>query len=257
MSDPLAPAHEHHTVQLYGSDDDALAAGVGRFVSEGLGRGEGAIIIATSTHCEAFAAHLDAPVGLPALCDGRLLMLDSVETLKTFMVDGMPDRTRFNAMLGRAIATVRQGGNAGVCVYGEMVGHLFSDGLDTAAIALEDCWNRYMARGGIRLLCGYPIDVCDATVDPARVAPILCAHAELVPADGGLDRAVHRALHEVLGGTEAETVRAAMAAELPSNAPRRPSGEHAVLWLRDNLKDRARAIVQRAHFHRASLLADT
>ncbi len=48
---------EEHVVQLYGNDDRLLTQNVGRFLSEGLKRGDGILVIATcSTAAHSAAA---------------------------------------------------------------------------------------------------------------------------------------------------------------------------------------------------------
>jgi len=44
-------------VQLYGDDDQLLTSDVSRYLGEGLRRGDGLVVIATSEHTHAIARH--------------------------------------------------------------------------------------------------------------------------------------------------------------------------------------------------------
>ena len=61
---------------------------------------------------------------------------------------------------------------AGVSVYGEMVGLLWSQGMTISAMHLEELWNELQCELPFSLLCGYPIDCSpDSTdLDPIRHA---------------------------------------------------------------------------------------
>jgi hypothetical protein len=249
---------EQHIVQLYGDDDGLIVSAVGGYVAEGLSRGEGAVLIATPEHCEAFAAHLAAAgtEAMAAVREGRLLFLDAAETLARFMVDGRPDRERFETVIGAVIAEVRaRTGRTELRAYGEMVGLLWTDGEVDAAVELEEHWNALLETSGIRLFCGYPIDVFGEEFDAARLGPILCTHSRLLTANGGLARALDRAMDELLG-PGAESVRREVAAMAPPTEwGAVPDAESTILWLRTNLPRQAPPIIARARYYRASYLS--
>jgi len=231
---------------------------VGAYVAEGLSRGEGAVLIATPEHREAFAAHLMAAGtgAMEAVRDGRLVFLDAAATLGRLMVDGRPDSERFEAVLGAVIAEVRcRTGGCGLRAYGEMVGLLWADGEVDAAIELEEHWNAQLETSGMRLFCGYPIDVFGEEFDSARLGPILCTHTRLLTANGGLARALDHAMDELLGAEAAVVRREVRDFAPPAGWGALPDAESTILWLRSNLPQQAPRIIARARHYRASYLS--
>jgi hypothetical protein len=241
-----------HLVQLYDADIGALFANVGAYASEGLHAGDGVIMIATAEHRSAFVAAIAALGADPdaAVDAGRLVLLDAEATLARFMVDGQPDWALFEATIAPALRTLRErAGGTHVRAYGEMVGILWQAGQYAAAIQLETFWNRLIEAGGFDLFCAYPIDVFGDEFRSADVDGVLCTHTHLVPTDGGqLQRALDRALDDVLGRSAQDVRRLVETQQRPSWAAI-PSGEAAILWLRSHLPAYADEIVARARRH--------
>jgi hypothetical protein len=155
--DDLLDAGENHLVAFYDSDG-YLTDAVVRFVRKALIDGDAALIAATADHCQQFRAALDAG-GIDtaeARNEGRLILLDAAATLSDFLIDGMPDRTRFRRNLGELISQAAAG-HRQVRVYGEMVALLWAEGNARAAIAVEDLWNELAGEYPFGLLCGYPL----------------------------------------------------------------------------------------------------
>jgi len=147
---------------LYGTDDQQLARNVSRYFAEGLKRGDGLILIATKAHAESILRQLDHAVcGVSsARREGRLVSLDAAEALAGFMCDGEPDRGRFESSIGGVVQEVRARSPSGkVRAFGEMVGLLWIEGKQAAAIRLEEYWNDLMKGNGFSLFCGYPINL--------------------------------------------------------------------------------------------------
>ena len=159
--DKQEPIYDHHhAVQFYG-DDASLCTTVAGFLSQGVIDGNPAIVIATAEHRSAILDHLrERLVDVDrAQRIGSLIVLDAQETLDLFMYDGMPDRARFEASVGRLIAGIIDGRKDRILIhaYGEMVDVLWKEGRSEAAIRLEMLWNRLAQRYGFALLCGYSI----------------------------------------------------------------------------------------------------
>ncbi len=155
-----ACGHEH-LVEFY-ETEEFLVASVADFVTAALRDGDAAIVVATPEHRAAFADAL-AGRGIDvedAAYDGGYVVIDAAALLSTFMVDGAPDRERFQAavipLLDRAADARRH-----VSVYGEMVALLWAAGDVTSTIALEDHWNELAVIREFSLLCGYPISSFD------------------------------------------------------------------------------------------------
>ena len=245
-----------HIVQLYEADSPALYQNVGRYLWEGLNRGEGVLVIATQEHTEAFAAELEH-LGidpLAAVQEKRLRFLDAEETMDRFMMNGKPNWKRFERTIGTALSEVRTAdGGSRNRAYGEMVGLLWERGQQAAAIELEGLWNALRQTNGLQLFCGYPIDVFSKDFHSGAVDGVLAVHTHVVATDsnGDLKSAVNRAMDEVLGPA-AENIRSLMNAK-PQRAPWAavPAGEAAILWLRNHLPQKADEVAARArdHYH--------
>jgi hypothetical protein len=173
---------EEHVVQLYGEDHQLLVRNVSRFLAEGLKRGDGVVVIATSEHAVAILRQLteESAEAAGALGDGRLVVLDAQATLDRFMVDGQPDQDGFRAVVGRVLKEVGGRSATGkIRAFGEMVGILWVDGQQAAATRLEQYWNELLTGSTCSLFCAYPIDVFDGGSQTAALEAILCAHTHM------------------------------------------------------------------------------
>ena len=149
-----------HDVHFYRTEE-SLVASVVEFFADAIRVGQPIIVIATESHCRAFADGLRAQRLDPDdLFAGRLaIWLDARHTLEAFMENGLPSRELFNATVGSVFARVldkRQ--YLVVRAFGEMVDLLWKDGNIEGAIQLEQLWNDLAHRYKYSLLCGYSID---------------------------------------------------------------------------------------------------
>src|SRR5436305_7178755 len=121
---PRGPDAGHfHAVRFY-EDAHSLARMVATFVAEGLIDRQPAIIIATPDHRAAIIDKLNAmSFNLDQLTRADdLIVLDAYETLRTFMVDGMPNAQQFEtAMLLVIDRACRSRQDCVIRAYGEMV----------------------------------------------------------------------------------------------------------------------------------------
>ena len=236
-----------HFVQFYKADEPLLNRNVANFLWDGLLRGDGLLVIATRQRRESLSSHLGrlgADVAL-ARREGQLAMLDAQEVLGRFIVDGQPDEDRFQHAIDEALQLARpRVADAAISAYGEMVGVLWEAGQTDAAIRLEECWNKFLHCGGIKLFCGYPIDVFANDFQRGHVHDVLCAHSHVLPTgpNGDLGDALHHAMDELLGA-RADEVRLSMRAGIPSLGLAMPEAESAILWLRSNVPDEAERIL--------------
>jgi hypothetical protein len=245
-----------HLVQFYDDNDELLIANVGRYLGEGLQKGDGIAVIATAAHTQAFCDRLcaDGHDVASAQQEGRAVFLGAEETLSLFMVDGQPDRQLFQRVIGAVLARLRQKTGGALRAYGEMVGLLWNAGHSSAAGKLERLWNELLSANGFQLFCAYQIDVFGNEFQAGVIDEILCAHTHLEPggANGDLDGAVSRAMHEVLG-PKAKELRLPMSADNCASWAVMPKGESAVLWIRNNMPEYADEILARARgYYRAS-----
>jgi len=246
---------EEHVVQLYGTDDRLLTQNVGRFLSEGLKRGDGILVIATLQHRSTLRRRLieDASYS-SAVLEGRLVFLDAEVTLSRLIRDGVPDPRLFHALVGETLAGVRNRAvQSGVRAYGEMVGLLWKAGAHEAAAQLEQMWNQTLRNSEASLFCAYPIDVLGPDFQSEKVDELLCSHTHLLPLNPGLEEALDRAMHEVLG-PRLENLRESIRANHRPAWGKVPPAEALVLWLRNNLPGTADQILARAreYYTRAS-----
>jgi hypothetical protein len=247
---------ETHLVQLYGKDDRLLTMNVSRYLSEGLRRGEGLVVIATAEHRSSIACQLRLEVGYSqAILEGRLVFLDARETLSRLLRDGQPDSDLFRSVVGSTVSRVQErAGHSVLRAYGEMVGLLWQDGEFTAAAELETYWNSLLASSDISLFCAYPVDIFGEEFQMDKVDAVLCAHTHLLPMDEALDSALSRAMNEVLG-ERVDGIRKLMRSNHRPSWGVIPRPEAIILWLRNNLPGSAQEIVTLArNYYRPAAL---
>lgn len=151
-----------HVVHFYAAEDDLVGAAVG-YLSGAVRAGDAAIVIATPAHRRSFDAALRAAgVDVEAAHrEGRLVVVDAVDALRHFMVDGVPDPAAFEALIGGVVRSASAGG-CQVRAYGEMVSVLWDDDNVTGAIELEKLWNGLAERLPFSLFCAYPAEMVGA-----------------------------------------------------------------------------------------------
>jgi hypothetical protein len=177
-----------HAVRFY-EDDVALCQVVADFLREGLVTLEPGLVIATPEHQVEIRAQLQTRGFDVALLTtaGDLLIVDAEATLREFMIDGMPDPSRFRrtmiplierACRGRKDCTIR--------AYGEMVDLLWRRGQSVAAIRLETLWNDLARTQDFSLLCGYSMGnfYKHATSEDTDVDRICRHHTHVVSETG-------------------------------------------------------------------------
>jgi len=165
-----------HALYLYESDD-ALVGMVAGFLADGLQAGDAVVVIATDSHAAGFRARLTAR-GLDteaAGAAGRLCFIDARAMLDLLLVDGEPDRARFDAHIGGTFARAAMVG-AGVRAYGEMVDILWREGRQSAAIRLEELWNQLATVRPFSLLCAYAIGGFHGDSGPEELRSVCSLH---------------------------------------------------------------------------------
>jgi PAS domain S-box-containing protein len=233
-----------HQVQFYDADPGAWANSVGAYVSEGLKQGEAVLIIATPEHRRTISRQLKGDY------TGRLAFRDAAQTLAKFMVAGLPDWERFYQTVGGEIdRLLARSLNGGFRAYGEMVGVLWSAGEFSAAIQLEEFWNRLLRSGGFKLFCGYPINIFSDEFNHSDLDAVICAHTHVVPTGerADIEDAVTRALGPIATGDAIDLERFIQPSRHPNT--RIPLAEAAILGLRQNLPGQADDILGTAGYY--------
>jgi DNA-binding NarL/FixJ family response regulator len=150
-----------HEVAFY-SDDLQLIDHVTQFIGDALKAGNAAIVVATDSHRHNLLPRLQA-FGLDigtAIQEGRYIAVDADEALSTFVVNGMPDPTRFMEACGTLILTAAkaaQGQPPRVAVYAEDVHLLWERGNPEAVIQVEQLCNKLAQLYDVDILCGYSL----------------------------------------------------------------------------------------------------
>jgi hypothetical protein len=176
------PCSQHHLVEFY-ETEAFLVATVTDFLVPALHESDAVLVVATPEHRDAFdAAIRERGIDLDAARrNGRYEAHDARELLAAFMVDGKPDRVRFQQLAGGLVdGACEHGGH--VWIYGEMVALLCSDGDAPAALALEDLWNELGSTRDFSLLCAYPLRVFDVGARSA-FRRICKQHTTVIPAE--------------------------------------------------------------------------
>jgi len=237
------PAGGDHFVQVY-RDEDFLCETVAEYTGTGLRRGEGAIIIATPSHREAFIRRLEADgvAARAAVRRGQLVVLDADETLAKFTAGGMPDWQAFHALVGGVIARVRLE-YSGVRAYGEMVDVLWQRGERDAAMRLEEFWNDLAKLQTFSLLCAYYMDNLDAAAYRGPLECVCKAHSHLIPARDyqRFNDVVMQASEEVLDNPLAQMLLSLSERHRPETAM--PQGQATLLWLQRNMPRTAEKVL--------------
>jgi hypothetical protein len=246
------PDPHGHLVQFYDSGDLSLVRNVGHYLREGFKRRDGLLVIADAANAERFRQELEQAgidVNL-AIGNGQLYFADAQETLAQFMRTGQPDWHLFEMTVGTAMRRVRPGTlTGGLRAYGEMVGILWKAGQFSAAIRLEQFWNKLLGRSSFSLFCSYAIDVFGKDFHIASLDALLCAHTHLLPGtNGNLEPAIDLAMQEILG-PHANDLKLSIRANFRPSWAIMPRGESMVLWLRNNLPGQADKILGRARQH--------
>jgi DcmR-like sensory protein len=247
-----APAPCDHLVQLYTSDE-ALVSTVARFIERGVAEGEAVIAITTSAHWRMIGERLGASgVDVRTVQATRqLIVRDAQDTLTTFMVDGMPERTAMRAAVMSALESARSAGHTKVRAFGEMVDILNRRGNLAAAIRLEELWNELLDVERIALLCAYAIDPFDRAEYKTTLPSIRHVHSHLMPVEDcdRLERAIDRAFVDVFGVYGDTRLLRDLFVRQISDTTAMPTAQGALFALR-NLDTRlADAVLESAAMH--------
>ena len=254
------PGEHGHLVQVQDSDPTFLIRNVARYLHEGLKRGEPALVIGIAKHNAAILRELQKS-GVytdAAMKDHRIVVLDAHKTLGRFMIEGRSDPRLMDAVIGGAVRDLRRraaGGN--LRAYGEMVGILWSSGRFSAAMVLEEFWNKLQESVDFHLYCSYPIDVLGQAFQLCDMDALLCSHSHMLPTapEGDLEAAIDLAIDEVFGSDSAELRLRMNAAIQPPWAPEL-SAEALIIWLKKNVPDYVDEILGQARKrYRTSALA--
>jgi hypothetical protein len=240
-----------HLVQLY-NDEGFLGRAVTYFITPGLLDGEAAAIIAIPEHVVLFKeqfrrARVDVA---QAIERGQLFFLDADTCLSKFMVDGMPDRAKFNDLVIPLLDRMRASGYENIRLYGEMVNLLWDHNME-ATVALEELWNQVLADQGVSLLCAYRIDNFDRHAHRGVLHRISRCHSHFIPVEDydRLEHAVDRAYADVFGSRgEPRGLRDVITARVPVSGTM-PQAQAALFALSGLSPGIADAVLERTRYY--------
>lgn len=172
-----------HLVQFY-RDDAILIDEIWRFIGPGIQLGETAVVIATEAHLAALDAKYTiehSADASPTATPPPYLTLNAETILSEILVDGWPDRSRFDAIIGEILQHATNNGLHTVRVYGEMVALLCAEGNQAAAVELEHLWNELGQQYPFSLLCGYPLHAFANEEDGQAFGAICASHSHVRP----------------------------------------------------------------------------
>lgn len=176
----VTEVHDHF-VKFYDGEHD-LVEGVGPFLREGLKRGEMEVVIATEQHRRLFAEYLrDEGVPVDVLEDqGLYVALDAAAVLRSFMLDGMPDREKFKEAIVPFVLSAAAK-HRPLRAFGEMVGILWKAGNVKGAVRLEQLWNELIDAHGLTLYCAYSARMFADASDLAATEAMCHTHHHVIP----------------------------------------------------------------------------
>lgn len=143
-----------HIARLFDSGDSRTGA-VAAFVAEALDRDHNIFVVAKPAHWTEIASRLtnDGYNLADASAIGRLLVLNAFKVLAAISRDGQPSASLFEEIIGTELR--RRSSEAPLWVYGEIVEVLAERAEFSAALKLEELWNRDSEIYSFTLLCGY------------------------------------------------------------------------------------------------------
>jgi hypothetical protein len=171
-----------HVVQIYDSDLMLLNT-LMVFAADGFDAGDAVIVIATKNHLEILNSRLRIrKFDLDSLISaGQYIPLDATAALAKFMVNGWPEEHYFTNLITPVFKKARKDGRP-IRAFGEMVALLWARGLSSAALHLEELWNRFSAKESFCLFCAYPKQGFDQDAS-AAVMHVCSAHSTLIASD--------------------------------------------------------------------------
>jgi len=183
-------AANEHVVQIY-NNDTMLLNTLADYANNGFHAGDAVVIIATGKHITALNTRLKVR-GLdlnPLIAADQYIPMDADETLATFMVNGMPDATKFMEAMTAVMDKARKNGRE-VRAFGEMVALLWERGNTKGTMDLEDLWNKFCATRKLSLFCAYPKNGFDHNADNS-VMHICSAHSKVIQTNDKFPSHIH------------------------------------------------------------------
>jgi signal transduction histidine kinase len=183
--EPRVHPRDLHRVQFY-KDEPFLVRSVAAHLAASLRAGGAAIVLATKPHRGQILEEL-TKLEIPAdALMQRFIAMEASEALSKFMLDGLPDPIRFNAVLQDLLRAAQGSARSAfdpVSAFGEMVAVLWAEGKREAAVQLEQLWSDFTRAHSLSLLCAYPLAHFSRSEDQRLFSRICAEHSSVIPAE--------------------------------------------------------------------------
>lgn len=151
----LASPAGNHVVAYY-DNDNSLVQSVCDFLRAGTDAGETCIVIARSEIITKLYREYSSTSGFShTLSNEKHLVFRAEAVLDNFMINGMPNRTKFFKTIRELLDEADNKGKP-VRAYGDMVALLWEQGNKEGAVALEELWSEATQKYHFSRYCAYP-----------------------------------------------------------------------------------------------------
>jgi hypothetical protein len=168
-----------HLVQFY-EDEICVIENVAFLTVKALNAGNSSVLIATEPHLQRIQTRM-IEFGTSAENfkeSGQFVAVDAGEALARFMVDGVPEETRFQNAIGEVLSSAEKQSRSGfVFAFGEMVALLCQENNVEGAVRLEQLWNSLAERHRFSLYCAYSFSCLGYRPNATNLIRICSEHA--------------------------------------------------------------------------------
>jgi MEDS: MEthanogen/methylotroph, DcmR Sensory domain len=182
------PESAQHVVQFF-EDESFIIENVALLGVKALNAGHSSVLIATEPHLQAISIRMtDFGINPESLKESRrFIAVEAGQALSRFMVDGVPDETRFQHTIGEVLRSAETHSTTGfVFAFGEMVALLCEWNKPAAAVRLEQLWNSLAERHCFSLYCAYSLSCLGHQPNPSDLIQICSEHALTIPSETSL-----------------------------------------------------------------------
>jgi hypothetical protein len=182
------PETAQHLVQFY-EDDAFLIESVAYLAAKALSAGSSSVIVATESHQQQIGERLvRSELEFEAFREsGRYVTYNAAEALSQLMIDGHPNATSFDRVIGRLMRNAaKKSANGFVFAFGEMVALLCAAGNSEGAVRLERLWNGLAHKQRFSLYCAYPLSSLCTECNADALLEICAEHALTIPSESSI-----------------------------------------------------------------------
>lgn len=174
-----------HELQVYSTDASFLDRSTS-FIAEGLNGGNAVVVLATEAHRKGLVQKLQTQgFDIDAIVNsGSYIPIDAHEALSSFMVDDLPDASRFENTVSNLVKTASKAPNGvtrRVLICGEGAPLLWARGNMDAALRIEELSDVVSHKYGIPILCGYILADFQGAKEQEIFRAICSAHSSVIP----------------------------------------------------------------------------